>query len=102
MTYLDISRREILREMTVKANTKGLMLGEVNVCENLIDRLIRNALLLGNLSRQCKGQHSTTSKDLIASGLCGFIRNGVDDQWNRSRGDLLHSRDQIVGGQVAI
>ena len=55
MTYFDISRREILREMTVKANTKGLMFGEVNVGEDLINRLIRNTLLLGNLSGLRKG-----------------------------------------------
>ena len=102
MTYLDISRREILREMTVKANTEGLMFGEVNVGKDLINRLISSTLLLGDLSGERKGQHSTTSKDLIANGLRGFIRNGVDDHWNKSRGDLLHRRDQIVGGQVAI
>ena len=102
MTYFDISRCEILREMTVKANTEGLMFGEVNVGKDLMNRLISSTLLLGDLSGQRKGQHSSTSKDLIASGLCSFIRNGVDNQWNRSRGDLLHSRDQIAGGQVSI
>ena len=53
--YLDISGFKILSEMVIKTNTKSLILGEVDASEDLVDRLVRDTLLLRNLSGLRKG-----------------------------------------------